>query len=129
MNLQASTLAGVNVRKHMILAMLLSGAIAGLAGALDVQGSAFRAFSTYSPGYGSLGITVSLLAKNNPLAIVLTSLLFAALKNGSVMMQTTGNVSSELVSLIQGLIIFFICCENLVRYIVSNRRKKVAVHA
>ena len=107
----------------MMLSMLLSGALAGLAGSLDLAGSAYRLYSTYSPGYGGTGITVALLANNNPWAVVLSGLLFAAMKNGAVMMQTTASVSSELVSLLQGLIIFFICSENLISYFLRKVKK------
>lgn len=132
MNPNAAGSAGIDVKFHMFLALLISGGLAGLGGALETCGSTFRMFETYNPGYMPMGIAVAMLAHNNPYAILITAFLFAAMKNGASMMQVSAGVSAQFVSIVQGLIIIFICSENLIYWLLlkaKNRlRKGETVH-
>ena len=110
LNRTASEFSGINVKKNMFMALLISGAIAGLAG------------GSFSSGYGFSGIPIALMARNNPFAIILTGFFFGMMRSGSFLMQATVGVSSDMVGIIQGLVVVFICLENLIRYYM-NRRK------
>lgn len=128
-NKDASGSAGINVDRNMFLALLISGALAGLGGSLEIHGSVFRVFADYSPGYGPTGIAVALLAKSNPIAVLLTAFLFGTMRNGAALMQMSTGVSSEFVSIVQGLIIIFVCSENFIRYLMKKAQKRGVAHA
>ena len=97
--------AGMRVNRNILWTMALSGAAAGLAGAVEVSGLTHRLYQQISPGYGYDGIAVALLGGNGPLACIFTGLLFGAIRSGSEIMQIKEQVPSVLVYLIQGLII------------------------
>jgi simple sugar transport system permease protein len=107
-NPEAARHAGIDVPRQMLLAMLLSGGAAGLAGAIEVLGVTGRLFENLSPGYGFEGIAVALLVNNHPLGVVLSGLLFGALGAGSQLMQMTAKVPAPLTFVIQGLVIAFL---------------------
>lgn len=104
-NADAARYAGIDVRKNVLLAMAFSGGAAGLAGAVEIAGIAFRLYQHISPGFGFDAIAVALLANNNPLGIIFSGILFGALRSGSEMMQITARIPSVLVFAIQGLVI------------------------
>jgi len=125
-NPNASETSGINVSKNMFLALLLSGAIAGLAGGIEVTGSLGKYVNGFSPGYGFNGIPVALMARGNPFAIFFTALLMGAMRNGSLMMQASVGVSRYMVDIIQGLIIVFLCGEFVIRYYLERLASKKA---
>ena len=88
-----------------MIAMCISGAMAGLAGAFEVAGVTHRLYQNISPGYGFEGIAVALLAANNPLAAIVSGGLFATLRSGSEVLQITSQVPQVLVLVIQGMVI------------------------
>jgi len=104
-NAETARYAGMNISRNIMLAMAISGGAAGLAGGVELAGIAFRLYQQISPGFGYDGIAVALLASNNPLGIILSGILFGALRSGSEMMQITAHIPSVLVFAIQGLII------------------------
>lgn len=108
LNAVAANCAGINVGETTVLTMMVSGAIAGLGGAVELSGVAFRLYEGFSPGYGYTAIAVSILAANNPLGVVFSSLLFGILNAGATMMQRSAHVSSVFVYVFQGIIILFI---------------------
>ena len=100
---------GVNSRHMILQVMLVSGAVAGLAGIIFVLGpNGGRFLQTFSPGYGFLGITVALLARLNPWAAIVAAVFYANMMAGSNSMQVNTNVPYPLVNVLQGLIILFI---------------------
>jgi simple sugar transport system permease protein len=116
---KAARYAGMNITQNICLAMLLSGAICGLAGMTEVSGIIGRLQPGLSPGYGYTGIIIAWLGQLNPFAIVLMSLLFGALQVGGYMVQTLG-VPAAVASIIQGSILFFVIgAEILTRYQIS----------
>ena len=119
----ASEFCGIDVKRNMFVALLISGSIAGLAGGIEVTGTLKRMVNGFSAGYGFSGIPIALMARNNPFAIIITGLFFAIMRSGSLLMQASVGVSSDLVGIIQGLVVIFICLENLFRYYLNNRRK------
>lgn len=107
LNADAARYAGVSIKKTIILTMLISGAIAGIAGGAEILGVHHRVYDQFSPGYGFDSIAVALLGYNNPLGVVISGFLFGSLKSGSVNMQTVAGTSKDLVRVIQAVIIFF----------------------
>ncbi|WP_411719839.1 ATP-binding cassette domain-containing protein [Mycetocola sp.] len=100
---------GVNTKAMSIQVMSLSGAVAGLAGAIFVLGSSGGRFlQDFSPGYGFLGITVALLARLNPWASFAAVLFYANMMSGSNGMQINTDVPFPIVTVLQGLIILMI---------------------
>lgn len=113
---RAARYAGMNITRNICFAMLLSGAICGLAGMTEVSGIIGRLQPGLSPGYGYTGIIIAWLGQLNPLAIVIMSFLFGALQVGGYMVQTLG-VPAAVASMIQGSILFFVIgAEILTRY-------------
>lgn len=120
-NQDAAAYAGINVPRTVITSMLVSGMLAGLAGGVEVLGLHRRFYDAFSPGYGFDGIPIALLARNNPLGVLITALLFGALRNGASSMQIIAGIPKEIVVAVQGLIIVLIAGENLVRWAVTRR--------
>ncbi|MBB5223846.1 simple sugar transport system permease protein [Amaricoccus macauensis] len=104
----AARYAGMNVGRNMLLAICISGAMAGLAGAFEVAGVTRRLYQSISPGYGFEGIAVALLAGNNPLGAIASGGLFAALRSGSELLQINEQVPQVLVQVIQGIVILLV---------------------
>jgi len=111
-NPQAARYAGVPMVRNTVLVMMLSGGLAGLAGMSEISGVVHRLQGAISPGYGFTGIIVAWLAKLNPFAVVLVSLLFGSLILAGREIQPSG-----IPKLIQGIILFMlIASEVLLRY-------------
>jgi simple sugar transport system permease protein len=105
-NSRAAAFFGIPVARISILVMGLSGALAGLGGAVQVSAISHRLFERFSPGWGYEAIAVALVARLNPLAVVPSALFFGALDNGAQAIQRAQGVSPVLVQAIQGLVIF-----------------------
>jgi ABC-type uncharacterized transport system permease subunit len=98
-NPRAAQYAGVSISKNIILVMMVSGALAGLAGMSEIAGVVHRLQGAISPGYGYTGIIIAWLAKLNPLAVIFVSILFGALILAGREVQPSG-----IPTLIQGVI-------------------------
>ncbi|CDN15364.1 Sugar ABC transporter, permease protein [Richelia intracellularis] len=88
--------------------MAIAGALPGLAGSCEVMGAKYRLFEQVSPGYGFDAIAIAFLSCGSVSAVVLSSLLFAALRSGANVMQRSAGVAVTVVYLIQGLTVLFI---------------------
>jgi simple sugar transport system permease protein len=107
--LRAAEITGrVNTHRVFAGALLVSGACAGLAGAMEVSGSTFRLFQNLSPGYGFTAIAVALLARLDPVATVGTGLLIAGLQAGSSAMQREAGVPSVAVRVVEATVIIVV---------------------
>ncbi len=95
----------ISVGRTTRLALLWSGALAGLAGAIEVLGVTFALYENISPGYGYTAIAVALLAGLDPWRVIFSAVLFGALEAGAGAMQRDANVPSSLVSVIEALLI------------------------
>lgn len=104
----AAEYGGIRVARSIILTMAISGALAGLAGAVEVLGIHYRLYETFSPGYGWDAIAVALLGLLHPFGTLLAALLFGVLRSGSIPMQTVANVSRDMINVISALVIYFI---------------------
>lgn len=123
-NTDASQVNGINVKRNMFLALLISGGLAGLAGGIEVTGTMDKIVNNFSANYGFNGIPVALMAHNNPFAIIFSALLIGALRSGSSMMQASAGISDNMVDVIQGLIIVFLCAEYVLRYYIKRIGRK-----
>jgi simple sugar transport system permease protein len=86
-------------------ALMASGAFAGLAGGIEVTGVTYALYENLSPGYGFSAIAVAILARNNPLGVLGTALLFAALETGALGMQRDAGVPSVVATAIEAVVI------------------------
>ena len=123
-NREASGYSGLKIKKTLFFVLLLGGMLGGLAGGIEILGNYHRLYDGFSPGYGFDGIPIALLANGNPIGAIFGSLLFAALRVGSIIMQMNAGVSSEIVSVIQGLLVVFIAADYFVKFLLSRRKKK-----
>ncbi len=108
LNPHAARLAGIAVERRLLFAILLSGALAGLAGGIEVSAVTHRLYEHFSPGWGFTAIAVGLLGQLSPLGVVVAAFFFGALDAGSNAMQRVAGVSSVLVSIIQATVIVFL---------------------
>lgn len=120
-NIRFANYGGVNTRRTVMLSMALSGIVAGLAGAHLSMGIHRMLIINISLGLAFEGVVVALLARNNPLVIPFTGLLYAYLRAGAQFMERDANVSFEVVRIIQAVIILLISAEALVAFF-QNRR-------
>jgi general nucleoside transport system permease protein len=105
-NPHAARIAGrVSVDRVTTTAFLVSGAIAGLAGAVEVTGVTYALYESISPGYGYTAIAVALLANLNPAAVIVSGIGFGALEAGAAAMQRDAGVPAVIASVIEALII------------------------
>jgi ABC-type uncharacterized transport system permease subunit len=114
-NPNAARYAGLNIVRNAVLVMMFSGGLAGLAGMAEIAGVVHRFQERISPGYGFTGIIIAWLAKLNPFAVVLVSILFGGLILAGREIQPSG-----IPLMLQGIILFcIISSEALVRYRIS----------
>jgi len=96
---------GININRISLVVMLLSGALAGLSGGIEVLGIHHKLIYGFSSSFGFTGILIALLGRMHPLGVVVAAVFFGALHNGASAMQIYSDVPRSLVSLIMGLII------------------------
>lgn len=107
-NPDAAAYAGMPVARTILLAMLLSGGLAGIAGMIEVSAIHHRLLDNISPGYGFTGIVVALLAKLNPIGTIFSALLFAGLIVGADSMQRASEIPVTMVYIIQALVVLMV---------------------
>lgn len=123
LNPRAARLAGIDVERRVLLALMLSGALAGLAGGIEVSAVTRRLYEHFSPGWGFTAIAVGLLGRLSPAGVVVAAFFFGALDAGSNSMQRVAGVSSVLVSIIQATVIFFLVALERHRWLPEPRAK------
>lgn len=107
-NARAAEWAGVNVTAQIALAMAISGAVAGLAGGIELLGVTHRLFELFAAGYGYSGIAVALLAQLHPLGTVVSAFFFAALKSGAGELQRATNISPTVATFGEAVVILVV---------------------
>ena len=121
-NPNAAKYAGMAVNRTMIAVMAIAGAFAGLAGAGEISGTT----GFLSPGvFASIGfdaIAIALLARANPYAIILTSILWGSMLSGAGLMQQEAGLSIDAVRIVQALVLLFVAADVIVRWIFRMRR-------
>ncbi|GAB4282694.1 MAG: ABC transporter permease [Candidatus Promineifilaceae bacterium] len=117
-NPKAARYAGLNITRNIVIVMMVSGALAGLAGMSEITGVVHRLQERISPGYGFTGIIVAWLAKLNPFAVIVVSILFGALIVAGRELQPSG-----LAQMLQGIILFMVISSDvLLKYKVKVMR-------
>ncbi len=126
-SVRSAEYAGINVKKNILLVLALSGAIAGLAGFVQIAGIVHRVQAQLPGGNGYTGIVVAYLSQFNPIAVIIVSILLGGLKNSSAAVQIMG-VPSQIATMLQGsIMIFVIAGEFLNRYRISiNKGNSIA---
>ena len=124
----AAEYGGISVAKNIILAMMISGAFAGLVGTNEVMGFKYRWRQELFTGLGFNGIAVALLGKNHPLGVVLAAILFGILNYGGAIVNiyTEGRIPRELIMVLQAVIVIFVVIsDEVVKRLIRQRRKLV----
>jgi simple sugar transport system permease protein len=118
----AAEYGGVDAERTIVTSMALSGALAGIGGAVWVLMISTR-WQSGIPAYGFDGITVSILAGNNPLGVIPAALLFGTLKSGAIAVQFSAGVPKQLIDVLRGLIVLFVAMPEFFRLL--GRRVRV----
>ena len=113
LNRDASRYAGISVPTYLTLSLVLSGGLAGLAGAVEVTGNTHRMVEGFAVGYGFSGIVVALFGRLHPLGAIPAAFLFGALLVGADKMQRTVQVPSAMIIALQGLVVIFVVSSDL----------------
>ena len=124
-NPSAAEYAGIRPKRMYVLSMVLGGGMAGLAGILEVQGLVVPVMPVnFAAGYGFDAIAVSLLAGNNPLAIIPAALIFGVLRVGGDFLQMRAGLSVHIVSIFRALILLFVAAPTIVRGLYRLKRDR-----
>lgn len=124
-NPDAAKYAGMSVIRNFVLVMTISGALAGLAGTVQVLGVDHWVGQGFSAGYGFDSIALALLGKSHPLGVVLSALLFGILRGGATTMQSLARIPIHIISVIQGMVIVFVAAPAIIRWIYRLRLGEV----
>ena len=120
-NPDGSKYAGMSVVRNFVLVMVISGGLAGLAGAAQVLGVDHWVGQGFSAGYGFDAIALALLGKSHPLGVVLAAILFGILRSGATRMQSMAGIPIDIISIIQGLVIIFVAAPVIIRWLFRIR--------
>ena len=118
LNPSAAEYGGVSISRNIVMAMFISGSLAGMVGINEVLGYRYRYYDAFSAGigYGFTGIAVALLGRNHPVGVLLAAILFGALiRSGPFIDLFTAHVSKDWVTILQAIVILFVACEAIFR--------------
>lgn len=107
MNATAAFFNGFPVNRYILFSFIVSGAIAGLGGSIELHGKQFRLMSGFGSGFGFDGVAIALIAQLNPVGTAVVACIFAVLRKGASTLQTAMQVPSSVVDIIQALVIIF----------------------
>ncbi len=127
LNPSAAEYAGINVRRTVVLAMMLSGAFAGLVATNEIMGFRYRYLDNFSAQIGFMGIAVALLGKNTPLGVLFAAILFGILNTGALEVDVFTDVPRELILVLQAVTIILVVVTNEV--LARKLRAREAVEA
>ena len=120
-NPSAAQYGGISIGRQIVLAMAVSGALAGMVGINEVLGYRYRYYDGFSDNYGFTGIAVALLGRNHPVGVILAALLFAVLQHGGIYVDGfSEHVTKDIVQVLQGIIILFVAAEAAFKWVVGR---------
>ena len=105
--------------------MIISGAIAGIGGSVEVMGSLYKFMSRFSPDFGFDGLVVALLGGNSPIGVFFSASFLGIVKAGALQVERATSVSRSLAMIIQGIIVTFISCRTLANVSLYKKRRSV----
>jgi ABC-type uncharacterized transport system permease subunit len=123
-NPDAARYGGISIRRNIVLAMFISGALAGLSGVSESLGITHNMTLGFQAGYGFDSIALALLGGSHPLGVVLASLLFGVLRAGGTRMMSVAAIPLEITSIVQAMVIIFIAAPAIIRGIYRLRAEK-----
>ena len=124
-NRHAAWYAGIPVKRTVISAMLISGAIAGLGGAVETLGITYRYAPAFNLGLGFDGITIALLGRVHPIGIIPGAILIGGMRAGAANMQFDSGVAPELVDLLMALILLLVTAPLITRFFKNSSNKSM----
>ncbi len=108
LNPRGALCSGISCTRNILLASLLSGGLAGIAGYSEIAGIHYRLLEGFSPGFGYVAIIIALLGKNHPAGIVIAAIGIAGLQTGSMTMQRQAGVPASISWIIMGTLVLLI---------------------
>ena len=123
-NPRAARYAGISITRNYVLAMFLSGGLAGLAAANDISGLIGYMPNAFSAGYGFDSIALALLGRSHPVGVVLAALLFGTLRAGATRMQSAAQIPVDIIEILQAMVIIFIAAPEIIRALYRLRRQR-----
>jgi simple sugar transport system permease protein len=124
-NRHAAWYSGISVKRTVVSAMAVSGAIAGLGGAIETLGITYRYSPAFNLGLGFDGITIALLGRVHPIGIIPGAILIGGMRAGAANMQFDAGVAPEIVDLLMALILLFVTAPLITRFFKNSRNKSV----
>ncbi len=112
-NKRAGTCSGISVYKNIVLASLISGGLAGLAGVSEIAGVHHRLLEGISPGYGYIAIIVALMGRNHPMGVIISAIGLSALQVGANSMQRQAGIPTSITSVLMGVIVLLALGKNI----------------
>ncbi|NLY53469.1 MAG: ABC transporter permease [Firmicutes bacterium] len=120
-NPDAAKYAGINVPRRLLSALVISGMLAGLGGAIQTLGVKRRVFQLFGfTGVGLDGVAVALIGRNHPVGVVLAALLYGVLYRSSAMIQLSTGVPRQVIGIMQACIIFFVAADEIIKLIMKH---------
>ena len=116
-NKDAARAQGISIGKNILVALLIAGALAGLAGVNQVTGLDHRLYDNLQANYGWNGISVALLAGGHPVGVIFTSLLWGILDAGGQYMARTTKTPNAIVEIVKGIMLFLVVARYIYFYI------------
>ncbi len=123
-NAKAAEAGGISVTRVQMLTMLLSGAIAGIGGTMEVLGTHGRFIEGFASGAGYQGVSIAILGGSSPLGVGLSSFLFGALQYGGSAMSRTTGIPAEFAEVIQAVVVLCVSAPLLVQVLFPERRRQ-----
>jgi simple sugar transport system permease protein len=125
-NPDAARYAGISISRNFILAMALSGSLAGLGGAVQVLGIDHFVAQAFSAGYGFDSIALALLGNSHPAGVVMAALLWGFMRSGAIRMQSLARIPVDIFQIISGMMIVFVAAPALIRRLYRMREDREA---
>ncbi len=124
LNRDFSRYGGINIGKYMILPMIISGSLHGLAGGVSIMGTYHMCLKGFSGGMGWNGIAVALIAVNNPIAVIPAAIFFAYLEAGAKAAMIHSDVTFEIAAVVQSIIFYLITAQAIYGFIKYRKQAK-----